>query len=346
MTSDYTIDAFANEFDDAVNQLHQDRHDHPSGEAWDRVRNQAMRADAADPRAICPGLPAGPGRLYERTQDMDATLRAPLTSGSTVHTRTSWTQWLTIAASAVIVIGLVLTMFALQNSGDGDNKQLAWAPVSGTPEGTPGAPAVEYGPEYTCEAEPLTPDQVFDIVMNPARGYAHYEGKEDPTAQESLWESTYNWTREPDLTGFSRYSENSVSLEQATFAANEFIDCLNEGTALQVWALLDPAIVQIDILSRFPVIRSESDIREFVETFGGEKYNSDGAGMLLQTDGRASESRNNHWVGSSNIDGRRDDLAVISVITEGNTPNILLSLQQYPGDVWLVTGIYSTGGEG
>lgn len=287
MTSNHDQDAFGLRFEDAVNDAHQrkERGENSSPHVWETIRaglpERTRRAETADPRALGPD-PAPVSRKTQRRReesDMDVAMNPGM--AALPRANRGLLAWAALALVGVLVASSFF-WFGQTPPGD-DGSELAWAPNFGTPDGSmevasPAAsPTVyEYGPEYACEVEPLTADQVFDIVMNPlhayeARGHEVYFDPPLPELREEGRPNTTNWT----TVSMSPISGTDLTAQLEEFG-NSFWNCLMTGTSYQVWGMMDPTLLQWSILQNFPVLRDTESIRQFIEEWGPQRYGSSG----------------------------------------------------------------------
>lgn len=289
MTSNHDQDAFEFRFEGAVNAAHlrRERGDAPSPRAWKTIHaglpESMTRAETADPRAIGPDLEVDHATT-ERKRRMDATL-APL-SGGYARQQPRRIGWMALLAAGLVGI-MIITSVWLNGGGvpPDTGSNLAWAPGTGTPDSSlelasPAAspPVYTYGPEYACDVEPLTADQVFDIVMNPAREFERRRGEDHSPTTERLEEGNGTWFRHYEQGALSR--EQYVPLEENALhaeiedAANTFWNCMMTGTTFQMWSLMTPYAVQHEILLQYPVLRDEETLRQHIEEWGPRRYSA------------------------------------------------------------------------
>lgn len=173
--------------------------------------------------------------------------------------------------------------FGFGGGGGGDEGRFAAQIVS--PEASPEAAevigTVDFQADGVCQAEPLTEDEVFDIVMNPLNGFAQRGiGLASAGTPEPLMEARWNGSgQRPSDSPDPDYAERNT-LHQATeyegasvnAFVTEYYECLQSGTNFQVWGLIMPYAVQDRILLNFPVLRSEEQIREHISVVGPQAY--------------------------------------------------------------------------
>ena len=270
---------------------------------------------------------------------MNAPLTAPARAVDERWVR-STPAWLA-ASLAVLLVVSGLYLHTIRGGGD-DQPNLAWAPA--TAESSPVA-------DLTCNVEPLTVDEVMETVKNPANGYARLGLTDYALNAADLWESRdIFWYEETGKVGYVRNGNPGI-LADAAAAADMYSSCIQTGTLLQVWAIMDPAIVQIDVISRFPVFRSEEEVRAFVMESGPQPFSERSTGIIGWFPGSSRPENGSDWLGSTGIDGRANDLAIVSILAESpveGQPPILteVSLQLFPNGQWIVTGFYLPEGRG
>ncbi|MCA9833894.1 MAG: hypothetical protein KC435_08120 [Thermomicrobiales bacterium] len=260
MSSPNDDDTFTMQFDDAVNSMHQRLISAPGTQIWQQIegRMASDRSPRGKSRSIVGDLAgdSGSSHVYERKATMDATLSTPIQPERTYSTPV----WMAVAAVALLVVsGLYLNLIKGNSEGE---QNLAWAPaaVESTPVG-----------DYACTVEPLTADEVMAIVLNPTDAYV----ARGETPIDADFPMTYYEAGTSDINNWTEVSMNpAIGEDQETMAAfgNEFWNCLITGTSYQIWAMTDPATLQWAILKNFPVIRSEEELRKFVEDIGPKLY--------------------------------------------------------------------------
>lgn len=288
MTSQHTQDAFEIRFESAVTDMHQrtPRGNQPPASVWEAIHAgvRETRADAADPRA--PGPDPAPvsrkTRRMRKESSMDMTLNPGMAAPQPQAGRGLFT-WAAVALVGMLVISSLLWYGQIPPGNDGN--ELAWAPTTGTPESFIGvaSPAAspqvyEYGPEYACNVAPLTSEQVFDIVMNPVREYERRMGEDRSDTGERLEEARINQFTHYEQGRMNREqyipAEGNDSYAEIEQAANTFWNCLMTGTAFQMWSLMNPYAVQLEILMQYPVLRDEETLRTHIEEWGPRRYSA------------------------------------------------------------------------
>lgn len=278
-------------FEDAIDSAIQDMHQRtprgngPSARAWKQVKEAAGVESTETTEAQASGRPRRATRESRQRARLAGSGNG--TSGRYARSRSylNWATWL----AAALIVALIATNFYFLMPEDGDQgtgQHIALAPGTpdlsvfpqlqvATPMASPGAYIPTYGPEHACHAEPLTEDQVFDIVMNPMREHVRRGANDKGPHLAKPYESdmyilnqvahypsnsTYEVTEDPEL---------HQSLKGV---ANQFWNCLMTGTAFQVWALMDPTNVQREILQLYPVLRDEATLRQHIKEWGPRQY--------------------------------------------------------------------------
>ncbi|MCO5225104.1 MAG: hypothetical protein M9953_07195 [Thermomicrobiales bacterium] len=257
MNSPYDDDAFAMQFDDAINDMHRRHPEAPENTIRQQIEARLSQANTADSRAHGPDLAA---ISSERMNGMDATLTSPA-RGRTLEPSRGVSAWIA-AAVVLMLIGSGFYLNTLRPGGS-DEQRLAWAPT--TPESTPVS-------DYACDVTPLTTDEVMAIIFNPgvgyeARGHTPINADYPYLYIEEGPSDVNNW----ELVAMSPVLDLEVAADMQEFG-NTFWNCLITGTSFQIWAMMDPGMLQWSILKNFPVIRSEEELREFIEEIGPKLY--------------------------------------------------------------------------
>lgn len=333
MTSYHDSDAFERRFEEATNTMHRrtERGDGPSPHLWQTIRSQlgtTSQAETADPRAI------GPDRVvdmstFERNETMDAAL-SPVTGGNS-RTQRHQVGWMAVLAAGLVGIMIVTSVWLNGGSpSSGDRTDLAWAPGMGTAESSPVASSM-------CQVEPLTADEAVEIVLNPGVRYRELGDDRFSDSSDTVWDaSDRTVVGELSREGYRRDGNDNLT-ESAALAADKFAYCLNTGSLLQVYALLDPIAVQQDVISRFPVVRSEADIRNFILKWGDQPFLADGAGIITRFDAYSKPGTSDKWISATDPNGGIDDLVIVPMYYPSSPlPVAELLLQEYPDGTWLV----------
>lgn len=345
MTNNHNQDAFEHRFESVVNDAHErsDRGANPSSNVWKSIRAGLtdMQADTADSRAT--DVDSAP--VSRRTQQMrkeagmDIALQPGMMEAPTRANRRLLAWAATILVGVLVASGLF--WYGQTPVGD-DGNELAWAPGMGTAESTPTAMI-----SSVCQVEPLTADQVLEMVLNPKEGYARL-GNPQPILTGELWEPgqllTPSFWTDLDL----KPIEDPERAEKLETMGNEFIRCLQHGSSYQVWSFLDPILVQQMIISEFPVIRTESQLREFIETVGPQPFVDSGSTDLASLM-RFTRNSSLHVMDEPNAllfseppDGVKmeNGLGTIAVGDPDSTSfTYLLRIAEVSPDVWVIHSI-------
>lgn len=303
---------------------------------------------------------------------MDAALSPR--AGDYGENRSSRFGWMALLAAGLVGI-MIFTSVWMNGSAPpppDDGSDLAWAPGMGTVEAnseiaSPDASPTTYtyGPEYACRVEPLTADEVVATVLNPANGYNRLGADSDVSRKYE--ESRFAWPTPYDSSGMVMATEGEEQIAQgAVDTANMFWNCLMTGTAYQVWALTSPDLIQANVLLNLPVVRTEEDIRQYIEEWGPRRYsaglgliwmdlgNSDPAMVGVQFHGSVIPSEDGTGgvlVGFGYGPDREISQAIVFLtMPEGqrdqSTLSIQLSLRLHPNGTWTVVGYEVPGGMG
>ena len=202
---------------------------------------------------------------------MDAAYAPQFLPGSSANCRRF--GWIALMAAGLVGLMIITSLWINGGSPRDDRNDLAWAPGMGTPESSP----VSTG---ACTVEPLTVDEVMETVMNPNNGYIRL-GMPRVPASESMWEPEDDYLLEQmpaDRIAKDGTNESMFELAEGDTASdlmetgNDIWTCMTEGSAFQVWGLMDPILVQQVILDKFPVIRTEVGLRAYIEETGPKLF--------------------------------------------------------------------------
>lgn len=359
--------SFEHTLDSAVQDMHENtpRGNRPPRRVWNRIA-----AEAGIPQQESADSSTEPS-IHSDKQTQDASPRTRPTSTPQPVTHLGWTSWLAAALVLVLVGASVNFLLPEDNGGDTtSDDSIALAP--GTPDlsileplnlaSPPASPELfipDYGPEYACHAEPLTEDQVFDIVMNPHREYerlgssnsiAETENPEEVRTDFSYWQPFFQ--NPVDFSITTDPEETTPIIE----TGNKFWNCLMTGTAFQVWGMMHPYTVQHEILMQYPVLRDEDTLRNHIATWGPQRYSAsiyhafpDLGNTEPTTASRVvDETQGNIIVRYNVAEGMPVDVgepfsAIVRVIPAdpAASPSYYeLLLQRAPDGKWWVTAIY------
>lgn len=278
-SDDHTIE---DAIDSAIQDMHQQmpRGNRPGARAWNQV------AEAA-------GIPQGDADVvstsathHDFTQ-AEERMRGSYGAMSESSGHLGWTTWV---AAALIVAMIGASFWYLQpESGDDPYDSIALAP--GTPDSSTLEPLAlaspsaspradeyipVYGPEFACNVEPLTEEEVYQIVLNPRNAWVA-KGAESYAWDSGMSEGTDRWysTVLARDASYSYVASNEVLVTgPITEAANTFWNCLMTGSAFQVWSLMEPSAVQHEILKLYPVMRDEATLRMHIMEWGPRRYSA------------------------------------------------------------------------
>lgn len=172
----------------------------------------------------------------------------------------------TMVAIALVGVLMASSVYWFGQTPPGnDEGQLAWAPGMASPESSPVA-------GYACDVEPLTTDEVMEIVRNPQntyqeRGFELDQADEIPTYQEAR----IDWSQRAVSPSMLATGDPAL-VGPLTELGNTFWSCLVTGTSAQVWAMMDPSLLQWTILQNFDVVRTEDDISQFVDEWSSQPH--------------------------------------------------------------------------
>ena len=122
-----------------------------------------------------------------------------------------------------------------------------------------------------CDVEPLTVDEVMEIVRNPFR---YMYDRADPETRDQHF---FFSTTETDLVrgsllpshetlkSVNRVTPSEETFEEARQVADRYIACMKDATHGQLWALTDPMWVQQFVLWNFPVFVDEQAVIDYLE---------------------------------------------------------------------------------
>ncbi|MCA9832681.1 MAG: hypothetical protein KC435_01930 [Thermomicrobiales bacterium] len=344
------IEMFGTAFDRAHRRT--ERADMPSERVKDRVMKDIagmkMRSETADPSAFGPDLASRlKSAANERSLTVDTTLGIP--------TRTPLAQasrWWAVAVTG-LAIALVIVSFRMTIHPSGplvkDDNNIAYAPLVSTPMATAIA--------NSCTAEPLTADEVMNMVKGPERGYARLSHEPDTGEPEATYsDEPWTFSEQPrssaisaiDLSMMVSATETDTPISETKEAADQFWNCLLYGTSYQVWGLMAPELVQGELLAYYPVFRTEADVLKVITELGPQPYskNRNASFTTLEDVGsppvelRSLSGDSGVWV-FPEFEGQ---LAVVEMNTvdQGGASNIkprYLLIQKFPNGQWIVIGV-------
>lgn len=242
---------------------------------------------------------------------------------------------LVAALLALVCLSVPLHMWAVENSEGGNSPgQLAVNDASATPDAS-----------TTCLVEPLSADEVMAIVRNPANGYVRLSNTGTiGEVQVDLFENRMpspndEISREGYILGGDPEVEKS-----STAAAVTFWNCIQMGTAFQVWSLLDPALIQYDILGRIPVFRTEEQVLALINEVGPKLWSitqSSGIPSVTHTETASLKIGDKPWIGRSALIDSGYDKAIVTLNPHPGTNHYIeIELATYGSGQWVVVSIY------
>jgi hypothetical protein len=266
----------------------------PADDLWNRIlTQQGVALPGRGRNSVHPPLVGGSsanvGTHERNAARMDTLISPPIeriapqsnrTRKANDFTRTRSGGWINAIAALLLLLSLGGGAYLARNGGfgfGGGDDECRYAAQAVLPGASPEASAV-VETDHICDVPGYTEEQAWHIVMNPDYGYQLLMSGEEPEGPPSeLWENVGGAWNIVEAWGVHRDQgwppEQSVYDEMAT-DANRFWACLNTGTSLQVWSLMDPTVMQSEILMNFKVLRSEDDIRGYISTFGNMRYSA------------------------------------------------------------------------
>ncbi|MCO5228154.1 MAG: hypothetical protein M9934_07705 [Thermomicrobiales bacterium] len=252
------IDSFTEWFDESSREAHKraSRTDQPSARVWQDVSAHLSQNEQPSPMSNRnPDVPDN-----QRKHAVDIAFSSPSSEKSR-----GVSAWVTVAAVVAMIVASRFYLNSLRL--DTNESRMGWMPATGSPISTPETASA-------CTVTPLTTDEVMETLRNPLQAYSRFGydnrgGTPENTYLEVAVLGTSNWMHSSTL---SSVSDTETEAELEAFG-QMFWDCMAEGTFGQVWALLDPVLLQWSVLSQFPVIRSEESLLEFVEQWITTPYN-------------------------------------------------------------------------
>lgn len=272
--------------DEAVHDMHAGmaRGSRPSSHVWDTIALHAG-IDALAAERDHPGG-SHTGTESEHGQPSGTSTRTLQRPSSHV----GWSTWL-VAAMVVVLAGASMNSVVRDRQKTDHLPTISIALAPGTPAASSIVPAAAaspvgspgwdpyipvHGPEFACTVEPLTADEVFQIVLNPGNGWSQKEPGSTLTDTGLYEERDYLMFSEYQRKASESYvaSVDAAIVDPITETANMFWNCLMTGSALQVWGMMEPRVVQQEILMQHPVLRDEASLRTHIEEWGPRKYSA------------------------------------------------------------------------
>lgn len=273
--------SFEDSLDNAVREMHQQmpRGNRPSSRAWKLLAEQASIEES-----VRDGSRPVLSTVRKRTSSGD---HEPQVSGG-LNRHLGWSTWLAAALMVILIGASVNFLMPVRNDG-GNIAEHSIALAPGTPDlsalqpGEVASPSASpdmyipvHGPEFACGVEPLTEEEVYQIVLNPGNRWTAL-APEVSHNSGGLYENSDHWMQvdwERDASKSFAASDESAVTDPIIETANTFWKCLMTGSALQVWALMNPYAVQFEILKQYPVFRDEATIRKHIEKWGPMRYSA------------------------------------------------------------------------
>lgn len=176
------------------------------------------------------------------------------------RTRARFGHYLNLAATIALVLAVAVAgWFATSQLNQPGGSDSRFALLGQTDE------------TASCDVEPLTSDDVMEIVRNP---YRYMFNRADPNsvalvsyefmAQQELAVGFY-FPSPGEFKSVNRTTPDEGEFEEAQAAVNTYIACMRDATNGQYWALLHPIAVQEQILAGFPVFADEETVSAHVE---------------------------------------------------------------------------------
>lgn len=248
-------DPFLQELQQRADRAHTsaDRADDAPPDLWQRVtaqvKSNAKEHTTMNATILTAEASRGPG-VYRRVPP----------ANSANHRGFSHYANLAVTIAMVVAVAVAGWFATMQlNQPGGSNDQFAFAP--GTPEVA----------SATCDVDPVTVDEVMEIVRNPYRYmYDRADSESDALvsyeymARQELAVGFYFPTA-AEYQSVNRTNPSQSEFEEASEAVNSYIVCMRDATNGQYWALSHPIWVQEQVLSQFPVFADEESVRAYVE---------------------------------------------------------------------------------
>lgn len=272
-------------FDAAVHEMHAEmaRGSRPSCQVWNTITRQAGIDTQVADRNQSGSAPSFTNTARRQSNEIPGAMPTPSSS------YLNWSTWLAVALVVLLIAASINFLMMPDDQNDPPEKSIALAPRTpdmpsqvtaeiASPVASPGWDLYipVHGPEFACTADPLTEEEVYQIVLNPSNGW-NQKDSDSTLANSGLYESRDPWW-------FRQYmreeSENFIAADDAalrdpiTETANMFWNCLMTGSAFQVWAMMEPDLVQHEILMQYPVLRDEVTLRKHIEKWGPRKYSA------------------------------------------------------------------------
>ena len=217
----------------------------PAAETWNRILRSTAQTQSRGGDMSSVAMSSSP--------------QAAIVYDSRPYNRGQIGRYFNYAASLLIVFGVAFAgaFMAMQiNQPGGSNGQFAL--FSQTDESA------------TCDVEPMTVDEVMEIVENP---YHYMDESEFPnpigsTTHETPWEDEYQEVqpRLPVSLNVGLDTEpTTTAFDQASEVIAEYVACLQtDGSVAMMLRFADPFSIQHHIRMEFPFYRTEDQVRPYV----------------------------------------------------------------------------------
>lgn len=240
-----------NELKGQVDDAHltTDRANTPPPGLWNQIRAQIQPQPIADTKERQPMMNATTLPHSITTPSRSVSEKAP---GGLRH-------YTSLAATIALVLAVAVGGWLAMSQMPGGGSDGRFAAIQGTPE---------VAQSQTCDVEPMTVDEVMEIVKNPysVMGIEPWEIVVGiPGGASSELAEPMDNKIDLRMLGEEAPAPDQSSFSAASTVMNEFLACTQQGTISQIFRLMVPAEVQRIILSNYPVFRDESTVRAGVE---------------------------------------------------------------------------------
>lgn len=278
--SDWKDADFETLFNSAAENAHRKapRGEMPSSSVWCKIVSEQTGYVTADIRT---------NTVANRSTPINEAIHLrPTRFVSKGQTHTNYLHLASWFAVVVLIAAIAYGSYAISdNTTEPERHSIALAPSTPganhkvedqvtTPTASPGWNQFipTYGPEFACNVEPLTADEVYQRVLNPYDIWF----PEDSHEPQLLESTDYYLMQSIDVDAVDGFVENEdpAVTQPIIKAANTFWNCIMTGTAYQVWSLMDPFTVQFEVLRAFPVLRDETSLRNHIEEWGSRRYSA------------------------------------------------------------------------
>ena len=213
----------------------------PAAGTWNRVlRNSAQESSKRSSKmssttltAQSPGFSRIPGESFRQRSGRYATLAA------------------TVAIVLAVAFGGWLAMSQMPGGDD------RFAAIPGTPE---------VAQSQTCDVDPMTVDEVMEIVENPYK-YAEPGDYGSPDTSPAPWYDDFAEVQPMTsdfLTPLAGEIPTAAAMDQAIPVLQEYIACVETKTVAHSLRFVDPFSIQERVVTEFPFYRDQKTVREWV----------------------------------------------------------------------------------